>query len=95
MDSLTIFLVIIITIITILLVVVGIQVYFLIGEARVTLKKYNKVLVKTDKIVSHVSDSIDEVSDSVSGLKSGLKLVEAFAHWVQKREQHHDLLPQE
>jgi hypothetical protein len=92
MDPLSIFLVIILTILTILLVVVGIQVYFLVKEARVTLKKYNRILTKTDKIVNHVSDSMDEASETVSGLKSGLKLVEAFAHWVQKNQHSHDLL---
>lgn len=94
MDPLTIFLIIILTIITVLLVVVGIQVFFLVKEARFTLKKYNRILGKTDKIVTHVSDSMDEVSETVTGLKSGLKLVEAFSHWVQKNQHSHELLPQ-
>jgi hypothetical protein len=93
MDPLTIFLIIILSILTLLLTVVGVQVYYLVKEARVTLKKYNLILGKTDKIVSHVSNSVDEVSETVSGMKSGLKLVEAFAHWVQKHESN-EVLPQ-
>jgi biopolymer transport protein ExbB/TolQ len=94
MDPLVIFLVVILSILTVLLVVVGIQVFYLVKEARGTLKKYNRLLTKTDRIVTHVSDSLDEVGESVSGLKSGLKLVEAFSHWVQKHQDNHDLLPE-
>ncbi|OGV96316.1 hypothetical protein A2W24_01240 [Microgenomates group bacterium RBG_16_45_19] len=94
MDPLTLFLILVLTVLTVLLTVVGIQVFFLVKEARVTLKKYNLILVKTDKIVSHVSNSIDELSETVSGLRSGLKLVEAFAHWVQKNQPSHGSLPE-
>ena len=94
MDPLTLFLILVLTVLTVLLTVVGIQVFFLVKEARVTLKKYNLILVKTDKIVSHVSNSIDELSETVSGLRSGLKFVEAFAHWVQKNQPSHGSLPE-
>lgn len=93
MDPLSWFLIIILTILTTLLVVVGIQVFYLVKEARGTLKKYNRILGKADKIATHVSDSIDEAGDTVNGLRSGLKLVEAFAHWVQKNQHSHELLP--
>lgn len=92
MDPVVVFLIIILSVLTILLAVVGIQVYFLVHEARQALKKYDRILTKTDKIVGHVSASVDEISQTVSGMKSGLKLVEAFSHWVEKNQHRHELI---
>lgn len=85
MDPLTIFLIFILSLLTILLTVVGIQVFFLIKEARFTLTHYNSLLKRADRIINHLEHSVDDLSDTVSGLRSGLKLVEAFTLWVQKQ----------
>lgn len=56
---------------TILLVVLGIQVYFILRELRKTIDKANKVLDDTGVITESVSKPISSLSSLTMGLKTG------------------------
>lgn len=79
--QLALFLVIII--LTILLIVLGVQVFFILRELRRTLEKANKVLDDTGNITESVSGPISSLSTLVTGLKTGASIAKFF----KKKEQ--------
>lgn len=56
---------------TFLLLVLGVQVFFILRELRLTVSKANKVLDDTGVITESVSEPISKLSVLVSGVKTG------------------------
>ncbi len=76
----------VIIVLTILLLVLGIQVFFILRELRKTIDKLNKVLDDTGVITESVSGPISNLSTLVTGLKTGA----AIAKIVQKKKHNKD-----
>lgn len=71
-DSVQLILFIVIVVLTVLLVVLGFQVYFILKELRRTLQKANKVLDDTGTITEGISKPLSSLSSlSLGGLKAG------------------------
>lgn len=70
-DSAQVVLVFVIAVLTVLLLVLGIQVFFILRELRHTVSKANKVLDDTGLITESVSKPISSLSTIVSGVKLG------------------------
>ncbi len=64
----------VIIVLTILLLILGIQVFFILKEFRKTLAKANKVLDDTGLITESVSVPISNLSSVVTGIKAGTLL---------------------
>jgi hypothetical protein len=64
----------VVIVLTILLVVLGIQVFFILRELRKTIYKANKVLDDTGTITESVSRPISSLSSIAMGLKAGAKI---------------------
>lgn len=79
-DPAQILLFIVILTLTILLLVLGIQVFFILRDLRHTISKANKVLDNTSEITQSVSAPISSLSGVLMGLKSGAK----FANFLKK-----------
>ncbi|MEK7559588.1 MAG: hypothetical protein AAB521_04750 [Patescibacteria group bacterium] len=62
---------IVIIVLTILLLILGIQVFFILRELRHTINKANKVLDDTGIITESVSGPISNLSNMATGLKAG------------------------
>jgi uncharacterized protein YoxC len=77
-DPAQIALFLVILILTILLIILGIQVFFILRELRQTLKKANKVLDDTGDITESVSGPISSLSTLVTGLKTGATIAKYF-----------------
>jgi len=75
----------VIIILTILLVVLGIQVFFILRELRKTIDKTNKVLDDTGVITESVSKPIASLSTLTMGLKTGATI----ARILQGAQKHH------
>ncbi|TXG78674.1 hypothetical protein E6Q11_00725 [Candidatus Dojkabacteria bacterium] len=69
-DPVQIILLVFITILTILLVILGIQVYFILRDLRTTIDKTNKVLDNTNRITESVATPAEGLSSFVMGLKA-------------------------
>lgn len=67
--QMTLFIVIIV--LTILILVLGIQVFFILRELRQTINKANKVLDDTGVITESVSVPISNLSNMATGIKAG------------------------
>lgn len=61
----------VIVVLTILLIVLGIQVFFILKELKQTVSKANKVLDDTSVITESVSGPISSISSLASGVKTG------------------------
>lgn len=71
LDTAQVVLLFVVIVLTVLLVILGIQVFFILRELRHTLNKANKVLEDTGSITESVSGPIATVSALMSGVKTG------------------------
>lgn len=78
----------VIIVLTILLLVLGIQVFFILRELRKTIDKANKVLDDTGVITESVSKPISSFSSLAMGLKTGAKLAKILNG--DKKHHHKD-----
>lgn len=60
----------VIVLLTVLLVVLGVQVFFILKELRTTLDRANKVLENTEVITESVSEPMSFLSGLLTGTKS-------------------------
>jgi hypothetical protein len=86
MDIAQIALFTVIVVLAILLLVLGIQVFFILREFRKTVFKANKVLDNTNIITESVSAPISSLSGITSGIKTGLSFLGLFKKIISKDE---------
>ena len=78
----------VIVVLTVLLMVLGIQVFFILREFRKTVLKANKVLDKTNLITESVSGPVSSLSSLISGLKTGANFINLLKG-NKKAKRHH------
>ncbi|MBI2195722.1 MAG: hypothetical protein HYU48_01600 [Candidatus Levybacteria bacterium] len=74
---------------TILLIVLGTQVFFVLRELRQTIVKTNKVLDEAGQITESVSAPLSSISALAMGLKTGASLAGIFKK-DSKRRKHNE-----
>ncbi len=74
MDTAQLVLLFVVVVLTLLLIVLGIQVYFILKELRRTVTKANKVLDDTGLITESVSGPLSSLSTVMSGVKAGASI---------------------
>jgi len=72
---------------TVMLTVIGVQVYFILHEFRNTITKVNKVLDDTGEISESVSRPMGMLSATLMGVKSGSNLMRILTK-SDKKEQN-------
>ena len=86
-----ILLIIVVSTLTVLLTIIGIQVFFILQEFRRTMQKMNKILDDAGLISESVAKPISKISGSLvglSGVTGILKLLSTFKKKkVQKKEE--------
>jgi hypothetical protein len=58
-----------------LLVILGIQVFFILKEVRISIQKVNKMLDDMGKVSGSVSDGVVNMTGFINGLKTGLSAI--------------------
>lgn len=74
MDTAQAVLLFVVVVLTILLVILGTQVFFILRELRQTVSKANKVLDDTSVITESVSGPISTLSSLTTGIKAGASI---------------------
>jgi uncharacterized membrane protein YcgQ (UPF0703/DUF1980 family) len=87
MDPAQIILVAVISILAILLVILGVQVFLILKELRKTVSKANKVLDSTSVIAQSVSSPIASLSSIAEGIKTGTAFMNIVKKFVSKKEE--------
>ena len=77
-ETAQILLVSLITVLTIILALVGIQLVFVLKEFKKSVEKVNTILDHTQNLTSKVAHSTDSISGMVNGIKAGLSLLGMF-----------------
>lgn len=87
MDPLVILLIIVTSVLTVLLVIVGVQVIMILKEVRATLSHVNKSLETVDSIIAALSKPVSGLTDIAAGIRTGLKITESFTSWLSSKNQ--------
>ncbi len=86
MDIVQLTIIIISIVLTLLVVVLGVQVWFILKEMRLSLQKINKMLEDFGKVTGSVGEGVSNLSGLVSGMKAGLSVFSAFRKRGEKDE---------
>ncbi|OGH21310.1 MAG: hypothetical protein A2958_00730 [Candidatus Levybacteria bacterium RIFCSPLOWO2_01_FULL_38_13] len=78
----------VIIVLTILLLVLGVQVFFILRELRKTVDKANKVLDDTGVITESVSGPISGLSSLATGIKAGAVVARLLKKRASKKGKH-------
>jgi hypothetical protein len=85
-DPLVIVLTVVCTILTILLVVIGVQVFIVLQEFKKTLNKANNILEVLHATAIHTLVPLTSLRGVAQGIRGGLHIVEAFTQYLKKHE---------
>ena len=85
MDPVQLTIIIISFALAILIVVLGIQVFYILREMRTSITKFNSMLDDGKKVTSTIGDSVSGVAGVFSGIKAALSVFKAFK---SKEESH-------
>lgn len=71
---------------TILLVILGIQLFFILKEVQRSLQKTNKMLDDAGKVTGTVSDGVTSMTGFVNGIRTGLTMITSLTKKGEHRE---------
>lgn len=80
------FLTILISTLTVLIIIFSVYVFRILNELRQTLAKMNKILDDMGTISGSIAKPVAGLSDLVMGLKSGVKVFEAISRFAGKNK---------
>ncbi len=78
LEAIQILLIIVITVLTIVLTIIGIQFFFILKEMRKSLQKANKMLDDGVSVSGVFAKSVTGFSGLLSGVKTGLSVINIF-----------------
>lgn len=78
MDPVQITIIVISFILTLLLVVLGVQVWYILKEIRTSIVKMNSMLDDAKKVTLTVGDSVSGMAGVASGIKAALSVFKVF-----------------
>jgi hypothetical protein len=78
METTQLVIIIISTALTALLILLGIQVFYILKEIRRSIMKVNKMLDDAGKVSGSVSDGVVNMSGFINGLKAGISAISSL-----------------
>ncbi len=78
MDPVQITIIVISFILTLLVVLLGVQVWYIFKEVRMSIIKVNTMLDDAKKVTGTVGDSVSSMSGVISGIKAALSVFKSF-----------------
>lgn len=85
-DTTQILLIVVVTVLTVLLVAVGVQVFLILAEVRRSIQRLNKILDQAGEVSEAVSRPIISLSDSLTGLSG----ITGLLNWLANRRRKKD-----
>lgn len=74
MEPVQLVIIIVTLVLTILIVVLGVQVWFILKEIRLSIQKMNRMLDDMQKVTGTVGEGVSNLGGIMSGLKAGLSI---------------------
>jgi len=84
MDSYVLILTIASSVLAVLLIVLGVQIFLTLRDARNTMKRVNSLIDVAEHTTLRVLLPLSNIGGAVQGVKSGLKVFETFVHYLKK-----------
>lgn len=81
MDPLVIVLTVVAAILSLILIVVGVQAILVLQEVRRSLHRFNELLDTIERAFA----PLQNLGGMMAGMKVGLKMFESFAHFIKKQ----------
>lgn len=88
MDTVQSLLIAVVIVLTVMLVIVGFQVFYILREIRKTIDKANRVLNNAEHISESVKAPISSLSSMLVGIKSGTAIAEIIKKLREKSQQN-------
>lgn len=86
MDTVQALLVAVVIVLTVMLVVIGLQVFFILRDLRRTIDKANRVLDNTESITESVNAPVSSFSNLLMGVQSGKTVVSFLKRLKEKKK---------
>jgi hypothetical protein len=77
----------VLVILTFVLSIVGVQLILVLRQLYVTLRKVNTTLDLAEQKFNAIIVPLQHLSGTAAGLRTGFKVLESFASWLQKNNQ--------
>lgn len=81
-DNTQILLVAVVTVLTALLAIIGVQVFFILREIRESIKKFNKIIDDAGTISGSIAQPIASLSNSITGVSG----IAGLLGWLSQRK---------
>ncbi len=88
MDPVQLTIIVISFILTLLLVVLGVQVWYIFKEIRTSLTKMNSMLDDAKKVTSTVGDSVSGMAGVASGIRAAMSVFKVFKKKNKDEEEY-------
>ena len=86
MDPLVLTLTIVSTVLAVFLVIVGIQAFLVLREAKRTLNRVNAMIDMIENTALRAIVPLSNVGGFISGMKGGMKVFETFVNFLKRNE---------
>lgn len=86
LDSIQILLIVVISILTVLLTFIGVEIYQILKEFRRGLKKFNGIIEDAHTVSSSVAEPVSEARELFHGLKKGATFVKHISDFFKEEK---------
>ena len=86
MEPFTVFLIVVITVITVLLFITGIQVILILRQVQKSLTRVNQTIDITQNLIDKVSHPFSNMTSITQGVKAGLQLADHIVTWSKSKK---------
>lgn len=90
MDPVALLLSVTLTVTTVFLIIVGVQLIFVLRDLRTSLKKVNTIVEGFEKVGVGIEHGFTELSGFVGGLKSLFKVIDMVSKKDGNKHHHHE-----
>lgn len=82
-DNTQLLLIAVVTVLTVLLAIIGVQVFFILREVRESIRKFNKIIDDAGTISESIARPVASLSDSITGVSG----IAGLLGWLKKRRE--------
>lgn len=91
MDPLVVVLTVVAAILSIILIVVGVQSILVLQEVRRSLKRFNELADVVEMTLTKTFTPLQNLGGMMQGMKAGMKMFETFARFVKKQSEDEEI----
>lgn len=87
MEITQLILVLVIVLLASVLTVIGVEVFFILKEFRISVRKINKILDDSGLISESIAKPVADLSGFITGLKNGVHLMKFISKFTDEKEE--------